>query len=226
MSPNRSLVRVFSLADESQSQRSQRILFRALGVSSMIFMLYALSACTVTREYAGDQKRSEKEAQAHAQKMEHSREQTQEMTQEKAREQSQMMAAEQAREQLLQWREKMQTATARLTETLRFTSGSSELSSEAREELRQLSTLFVQQPNEKLRLKGYTDSMGAPDVNQTLAQARVEAVRKELMNQGVPAGQVEIFAEGESSPVATNRTAEGRAKNRRVEIEMTSPPSG
>jgi outer membrane protein OmpA-like peptidoglycan-associated protein len=222
MSPNRNLVGVFSLADDSQSQRSQRILFRALGVSSIILMLYTMSACTVTREYAGDGKRSREKSQEQAQRME--REQTQQMAQE--REQAQRLAEEQSRQQLILWREKMQTATASLGEKLRFMTGSSDLSAEAREELRQLSTLLVQQPNEKLRLKGYTDSQGAPDVNQTLAQARVEAVRNELINQGVSSTQVEIFAEGESSPVATNRTAEGRAKNRRVEIEIMSPPSG
>jgi OOP family OmpA-OmpF porin len=185
-------------------------------------MLYTMSACTVTREYAGDGKRSREKSQEQAQRME--REQTQQMAQE--REQAQRLAEEQSRQQLILWREKMQTATASLGEKLRFMTGSSDLSAEAREELRQLSTLLVQQPNEKLRLKGYTDSQGAPDVNQTLAQARVEAVRNELINQGVSSTQVEIFAEGESSPVATNRTAEGRAKNRRVEIEIMSPPSG
>jgi OOP family OmpA-OmpF porin len=100
------------------------------------------------------------------------------------------------------------------------------LNAEAREELRQLSGLLAQQPTEKLRLKGYTDSRGSVDVNQSLAQQRVEAVRSELINQGVAAGQIEIMAAGEASPVATNTTAAGRAKNRRVEVEVMSPPSG
>ena len=151
--------------------------------------------------------------------MEASRDQTQEKAQELAREQE-------ARIQLMEWRQKMQTATVRLGEKLRFATGSSELNPEAREELRNLSSLMVQQPNEKLRLKGFTDNRGPLDVNQALAQSRVDAVRSELINQGVPSDQIEIVAAGEVSPVATNTTAAGRAKNRRVEIEMLSPPSG
>jgi outer membrane protein OmpA-like peptidoglycan-associated protein len=208
-----------------QEARAHRILFRALGISAAVLALYTLNACTVTREYAGDGKRGE-EKQERAEKMEQAREKTQEMAHEGMSTQAPGMAAEQARAQLAEWREKVQTATVQLGEKLRFSTGSSDLNAEAREELRQLSGLLAQQPTEKLRLKGYTDSRGSVDVNQLLAQQRVEAVRSELINQGVAADQIEIMAAGEASPVATNTTAAGRAKNRRVEVEVMSPPSG
>ena len=136
-----------------------------------------------------------------------------------------MQAAMEEKRQM-QWHEKLHAATSGLHEKLRFRTGSSELNDEAREELRKLSSLLMQTPNEKLRLKGYTDNRGAEDVNQTLARARVESVRNALIAQGVNPEQVEVVAEGEARPVATNATAAGRAKNRRVEVEVLTPPSG
>jgi outer membrane protein OmpA-like peptidoglycan-associated protein len=190
-----------------------------------VFALHLISACTLTREYAGDRKRIETEQTAMA-----SRERSQEQARlEQAREHEQMrehmQAAMEEKEQVL-WHERLQAATSGLHEKLRFRTGSSELTEEAREELQKLSSLLMQTPSEKLRLKGYTDSRGAEEINQTLAHARVESVRSALIAQGVNPEQVELVAEGEARPVATNATAAGRAKNRRVEVEVLPPPSG
>ena len=67
---------------------------------------------------------------------------------------------------------------------------------------------------------GHTDSMGTDEYNQRLSLARAEAVKAYLVNQGVPADRVRTDGKGESEPVATNDTAEGRAKNRRVDVTV------
>jgi adhesin transport system outer membrane protein len=67
---------------------------------------------------------------------------------------------------------------------------------------------------------GHTDSVGSDAYNQRLSVARAESVKAYLVNQGVPADRVRTEGRGESQPVATNDTAEGRAKNRRVEITV------
>jgi len=67
-------------------------------------------------------------------------------------------------------------------------------------------------------IEGYTDAQGSESMNQELSQRRAEAVREYLERRGVPAGRLRAVGKGESNPVATNETAEGRASNRRVEI--------
>lgn len=72
---------------------------------------------------------------------------------------------------------------------------------------------------------GHTDSMGAEAYNQTLSVLRATAVKAYLVSQGVDAGIIDVSGMGESQPVASNETAEGRALNRRVDIHVgTSRP--
>jgi OOP family OmpA-OmpF porin len=66
---------------------------------------------------------------------------------------------------------------------------------------------------------GHTDSIGTDAYNQKLSIRRAEAVKKYLVSQGIEAKRIYVEGKGESQPVADNKTAEGRAKNRRVQIE-------
>jgi OOP family OmpA-OmpF porin len=66
---------------------------------------------------------------------------------------------------------------------------------------------------------GHTDSVGTDAYNQKLSIRRAEAVKKHLVSQGIEAKRIYVEGKGESQPVADNKTAEGRAKNRRVQIE-------
>ncbi|AVO48018.1 hypothetical protein C6568_01140 [Melaminivora suipulveris] len=67
---------------------------------------------------------------------------------------------------------------------------------------------------------GHTDSIGTDAYNQKLSVRRAEAVKAYLVSKGIEKNRVYTEGKGEKQPVADNRTAEGRAKNRRVEIEV------
>jgi OOP family OmpA-OmpF porin len=67
---------------------------------------------------------------------------------------------------------------------------------------------------------GHTDSVGSDAYNQKLSVRRAEAVKAYLVSKGIEKNRVYTEGKGEKQPVADNKTAEGRAKNRRVEIEV------
>jgi OOP family OmpA-OmpF porin len=73
---------------------------------------------------------------------------------------------------------------------------------------------------------GHTDSIGTDAYNQKLSVRRAEAVKAYLVSKGVEKNRVYTEGKGEKQPVADNRTKEGRAKNRRVEIEVVGTKSG
>lgn len=79
-------------------------------------------------------------------------------------------------------------------------------------------------PRLSIELQGHTDSVGADAYNQKLSQQRADAVREYLLTQGVNASQISARGYGESRPVANNATAEGRALNRRVVMQVLSNP--
>jgi OOP family OmpA-OmpF porin len=67
---------------------------------------------------------------------------------------------------------------------------------------------------------GHTDSVGSNQYNQKLGARRAAAVKAYLVSKGVDANRVYTESKGETDPIATNKTAEGRSKNRRVEVEV------
>ena len=85
-------------------------------------------------------------------------------------------------------------------------------------QLQHVLTLLIENPELKLEIQGHTDNKGEDAYNMTLSQQRAETVRQYLALFGIPEGQLTARGYGESQPVATNDTEEGRAKNRRVEL--------
>jgi OOP family OmpA-OmpF porin len=81
-------------------------------------------------------------------------------------------------------------------------------------------------PEAKVTVGGHTDSVGSPDVNQELSQRRADAVADYLVAAGIDAGRIKSVGFGATKAVASNDSEENRAKNRRIEIELTEPSQG
>ena len=107
-----------------------------------------------------------------------------------------------------------------------FDTGKSDLRSEAREALAKLTGIVLNYPSLKLNIEGHTDSTGSADLNQTLSEKRADAVRDYLIGQGLDARSLSALGFGMNNPVADNSTAEGRQKNRRVEIIVSGEVIG
>jgi OOP family OmpA-OmpF porin len=74
--------------------------------------------------------------------------------------------------------------------------------------------------DKRANLSGHTDSVGTDAYNQKLSERRVDSVRSYVVGKGVEGGRISGQGFGESKPIADNKTSEGRAKNRRVEIKV------
>ena len=107
-----------------------------------------------------------------------------------------------------------------------FDTGKSELRSEAREALAKLSGIVLNYPSLRLGIEGHTDSTGSANLNQTLSQNRAGAVRDYLIGQGIDTNSLAAQGFGMGNPVADNGTAQGRQKNRRVEIIVSGEVIG
>ena len=101
-----------------------------------------------------------------------------------------------------------------------FNSGKADLLEGAFRTLITLAVTMSEHPNYKAEINGYTDSIGKAESNLILSQRRAQAVADFLVRQGIDRSRLEIIAHGESDPVASNKTAAGRAQNRRVEIKL------
>lgn len=125
-------------------------------------------------------------------------------------------------ETILAQQDHLQREQERLTVTMAsdvlFTSGSSDLQPGARSKLRQFAGVLNRYPQSYVQITGHTDNRGTEQSNMTLSQQRAAAVADELAAAGVSRSRLSTRGVGESVPIATNETAEGRAQNRRVEI--------
>jgi len=96
--------------------------------------------------------------------------------------------------------------------------GSFEIDPRTKERVKRLAGLLNFVRDIKLEINGYTDDIGTPVANRNLSEKRANRVRDFLVTQGVDADRMKVFGRGETNFVASNRTSEGRAKNRRIEI--------
>lgn len=99
-----------------------------------------------------------------------------------------------------------------------FASGKYELLPAAQQKLGQVAEALKNQEDRKIVVEGHTDSQGSETSNMELAQKRAQSVRDYLVSRGVEAGVISATGIGQARPVADNKTPEGRANNRRVEI--------
>ncbi|MBM3311610.1 MAG: OmpA family protein [Candidatus Aminicenantes bacterium] len=101
---------------------------------------------------------------------------------------------------------------------INFETGKSEVKPESGPTVDEIVALMKANPGLKLSIEGHTDSVGDPASNKTLSEARAKAVLAAVVKGGVDASRLGAVGWGQEKPVADNRTEEGRAKNRRVEI--------
>ncbi|MDH3495190.1 MAG: OmpA family protein [Gemmatimonadota bacterium] len=100
-----------------------------------------------------------------------------------------------------------------------FATGSAVLSDNSQTVLDIVAESLKGNPDVRVEVGGHTDATGSRALNTRLSQARAESVRTYLLSQGVPATQLTARGYGPDNPVATNATAAGRARNRRVELK-------
>jgi outer membrane protein OmpA-like peptidoglycan-associated protein len=119
--------------------------------------------------------------------------------------------------------EKIKAVVSRKSWDIQFTTGSAKFTAQAAAELKQLFNDLVVAGGTLVEIHGHTDNQGTQQSNQKLSEDRAFAVKSWLEGQSptnFPDGRIKVFAHGMGQPVAPNATAEGRAKNRRVEIVL------
>ncbi|MDO4682902.1 MAG: OmpA family protein [Lautropia sp.] len=99
-----------------------------------------------------------------------------------------------------------------------FAFGKAELLPSSSDRLDKLAQFLMDNPERKLRVEGYTDSVGSAGYNQKLSERRADAVKLALVRRGIAADRITSVGYGKDYPVATNSSDAGRAMNRRVEV--------
>lgn len=106
-----------------------------------------------------------------------------------------------------------------------FVFNKTELTDPAKDTLNEVAAGMVGQPDLSVQVGGHTDSLGSPAYNLKLSQGRANSVKSYLVSKGVNAANLEAKGFGESTPIADNKTEEGRAENRRVEFVVVNKPA-
>lgn len=103
---------------------------------------------------------------------------------------------------------------------INFKLDSSEIEEESMPRVDKFSELLKCTPEYKAEIIGHTDSIGTDAYNLKLSQRRADAVKDEIVKDGIAPERITTTAKGESEPIATNKTNEGRAENRRIEAQL------
>lgn len=102
-----------------------------------------------------------------------------------------------------------------------FDTGKAQLKPAAIDNLKKMAEIMKKYPENVLTVKGFTDNTGTSVINEKLSQERAQAVKQQLALGGIPETVISTQGLGPSHPIAENNTADGRSRNRRVEIEVT-----
>ena len=104
--------------------------------------------------------------------------------------------------------------------TILFNSGKSTFKQETFPVLQAITEILKEFPGSRFMIEGHTDSDGSNALNQTLSENRAAAVRNYLIENGIAADRLQSAGYGETKPIDTNKTAKGKANNRRVEVKL------
>ncbi len=91
---------------------------------------------------------------------------------------------------------------------------------ESEESLQEIYEFLKDNKDVRIRIIGHTDSVGSDEDNQKLSEGRANSVKANIVERGISEDRIEAIGKGESEPIDTNDTEEGRAQNRRVEFEI------
>ena len=122
--------------------------------------------------------------------------------------------------QVMQTRESARGLIVNMPDVL-FDTGKYTLKPGARERLARVAGILQAYPGLRVQIEGHTDSTGTPEFNQRLSEQRAQAVQQFLETQGVNRDIVTAQGFGQTAPVASNSTAEGRQLNRRVDLVVS-----
>jgi len=137
----------------------------------------------------------------------------------RARDDAQAVAALQGLSQVANVKQEPRGVVITLSGELLFPTGDEKLSPIANQSMdRVADALAVQPASAQIVVQGHTDDRGSESQNERLSKARAQAVAGHLIDNGIAAERIGVVGYGESRPIASNDTAEGRATNRRVEI--------
>jgi outer membrane protein OmpA-like peptidoglycan-associated protein len=103
-----------------------------------------------------------------------------------------------------------------------FETDSARVRADSQEQLRNTAAILSAYPQIHVKIGGYTDNSGDPAANRRLSEERATAVMNALKDNGITADRLEAEGHGDQHPIADNSTPEGRARNRRVAIRVTS----
>lgn len=106
-----------------------------------------------------------------------------------------------------------------LRESIQFKSGKADVTDDTYHTLSMLA-MIVRTCETPIEIAGHTDDKGGAEINERLSQRRAATVAKHLINHGVPSEMLQAVGYGESQPVASNTTPEGRKQNRRIEFRV------
>jgi outer membrane protein OmpA-like peptidoglycan-associated protein len=150
---------------------------------------------------------------------------TEEATAKLSEEQARRLAAEKkaaaalaSLEQMAQVKEEARGVVITLSGSVLFASGKSELLAIAQQKLDEVAKALQDQGYKSIVVEGHTDARGSDSANMQLSERRAQAVVSHLIRRGIQADKIKAMGIGESRPIASNDSSEGRANNRRVEI--------
>jgi outer membrane protein OmpA-like peptidoglycan-associated protein len=104
---------------------------------------------------------------------------------------------------------------------LLFETGNSTLKPESQEQLSNMAEILKSYPNVELKIGGYTDNTEKADDNLKLSDERAKSVLAELVKRGIDQSRLKAEGYGDQFPVADNKTEEGRAMNRRIDVRVS-----
>ena len=105
---------------------------------------------------------------------------------------------------------------------VRFATNKSDINAQSQENLNKLINVFKEYPDTNIIIEGHTDSSGDDAYNLALSEKRAKSVTNYMTSNGIASSRITTYWHGETLPKYDNSTAEGRAKNRRVEIGVVA----